>query len=62
MITILTILGALLVLEGIPYFAFPGRARQWAMMVQEVPEKTLRIMGFIAMLSGLVILFVVRFA
>ncbi|MEK6790281.1 MAG: DUF2065 domain-containing protein [Deltaproteobacteria bacterium] len=62
MTTILMILGALLVLEGIPYFAFPVRARRWAMMVQEVPEKTLRIMGFIAMLSGLVILFVVRFA
>ena len=50
----------LLVLEGIPYVAFPVRVKEWAAMMQEVPERTLRIIGLVSMIAGLFVLFAVR--
>lgn len=57
---ILIVLGALLVIEGIPYFAFPGKVKEWALVLQEIPDKSLRITGMAAMAFGLVILFLAR--
>jgi len=57
---ILIILGVLLVLEGIPYVAFPVRVKEWAAMMQDVPVRSLRIIGLVSMVAGLFVLFVVR--
>ena len=57
---LLTVLAVLLVIEGIPYFAFPLKVKEWAMTLQEIPERTLRIMGFISMLAGLVALYLIK--
>ncbi len=57
---ILAILGALLVLEGIPYFAFPAKAKRWATQVQEVPDRVLRIIGAASMITGLLLLYAKR--
>lgn len=54
---LLSILGLLLIIEGIPYFAFPRRAKGWARTLQEIPERSLRIMGVLAMVFGLVLLY-----
>lgn len=59
--TVLMILGALLVLEGIPYFAFPAKAKEWAASVQEVSSRALRVVGLISVSAGLIILYLVRF-
>lgn len=56
---ILTILGALLVLEGIPYFISPRKIKQWAAATQDVPEKHLRIIGFVTMMTGLLVLLII---
>lgn len=61
MARILLILGAFLILEGIPYFAFPVKARQWAAAMQEVPVRTLRAVGLISMGLGLVLLYAVTY-
>ncbi|HLC17664.1 MAG TPA: DUF2065 domain-containing protein [Thermodesulfobacteriota bacterium] len=61
MTQLLTILGVILVLEGIPYLAFPRKTKHWALAVQEVPDRSLRLIGFIAMAAGLVILYSKRF-
>ncbi|MBE9528563.1 MAG: DUF2065 domain-containing protein [Proteobacteria bacterium] len=58
---LLIILGALLVIEGLPYFAFPKKAKLWALMLQEVPEPTLRKMGLLCVVAGLALLWVTRF-
>ncbi len=58
---ILTVLGVVLMIEGIPYFAFPARARQWALLMQELPDSTLRTMGFISMAMGLFLLFAAKY-
>ena len=56
---ILTLLGALLVLEGIPYFLSPAKIKQWAAATQEVPEKHLRIIGLVTMLTGILVLVII---
>ncbi|MBI5562864.1 MAG: DUF2065 domain-containing protein [Deltaproteobacteria bacterium] len=57
---LLTVLGAVLVLEGIPYFAFPAKAKEWASLMQEVPERTLRVIGLATMVFGLLVLAAIR--
>lgn len=61
MVFILSILGALLVLEGIPYLWFPRAVKEWALLLQGMPEKTLRLMGLAIMLIGLAMLFALRY-
>jgi uncharacterized protein YjeT (DUF2065 family) len=56
---ILSVLGVVLIIEGIPYFAFPRKVKQWALLLQEIPEATLRIIGLISMAAGLLLLFMV---
>ncbi|MBI5644380.1 MAG: DUF2065 domain-containing protein [Deltaproteobacteria bacterium] len=57
---VLSILGALLVLEGIPYFGFPKAVKEWALVLQDMSERTLRIMGLVIMAAGIIIILAVR--
>jgi uncharacterized protein len=57
---LLCLLGLLLVVEGIPYFAFPDKMKKWMSRIQETPDSQLRIMGFAAMCIGLVIAYLFR--
>lgn len=54
------LLGLVLVVEGIPYFAFPDKMKRWMNMVQEIPDSRLRVMGFLAMCAGLVMAYIFR--
>ncbi|MEE9613803.1 MAG: DUF2065 domain-containing protein [Thermodesulfobacteriota bacterium] len=56
-----SVIGVVLIIEGIPYFIFPGKVKNWAQFLQEIPERTLRVMGFASMGVGLVLLYVVRY-
>lgn len=47
-------LGLVLVIEGLPYFAFPDKMKIWMKKVQEIPDSHLRAIGFVAMCMGLV--------
>ncbi len=58
---LLSLLGVLLIIEGIPYFAFPLKAKDWARTLQDIPSRSLRIMGLIAMAFGLLLLFCAAF-
>lgn len=62
MIFILTVLGAFFIIEGIPYLAFPAKAKEWAALMHDVPEKTLRVIGALAVGFGLIVLAVIRFS
>jgi hypothetical protein len=57
---LLTILAALLIIEGLPYFAFPGKAKEWGRFLQEMDEKSLRLIGLVCVAAGLIILYLVR--
>lgn len=61
MVFALTVLGVILILEGLPYFAFPSRVKEWALMMQDLPGKSLRVMGLVSMAMGLALLYLARF-
>jgi uncharacterized protein YjeT (DUF2065 family) len=56
----LTALGLALILEGMPYFIAPGSIKKTLEMIKDQPEKFLRLFGLMAMLSGVVLLYVVN--
>jgi uncharacterized protein YjeT (DUF2065 family) len=47
------LLGLVLVVEGLPYFAFPDKMKRWLKKVQEVPDSHLRVIGFLSICVGL---------
>ena len=57
---LLCLIGLLLVVEGAPYFAFPERMKKWMVMIQETPDNQLRAIGFLAMCTGLVLVYFFR--
>jgi uncharacterized protein YjeT (DUF2065 family) len=56
----ITILGMILVLEGLPYFAFPQLFKVWITRILELPESQMRVCGLIAMLLGVLLVYVGR--
>lgn len=56
----LSILGLVLIIEGLPYFAFPAKVKEWAISLQELPERALRIMGFVSIAAGLLLVYLGR--
>ena len=57
---LLCLLGLVLIVEGIPYFAFPRRMKKWMSALQEIPDSNLRAMGFAAMALGLLIAYLCK--
>jgi uncharacterized protein YjeT (DUF2065 family) len=57
---LITVLGMILVLEGLPYFAFPETFKVWVARMLELPESQLRIYGFISMMVGLFLVYLAR--
>jgi len=56
----LCVIGMVMVLEGLPYFAFPDRMKAWVRNVLEMPDGTLRRFGFILMIAGLGLVYLGR--
>lgn len=56
----LVVLGVVMIIEGFPYFAFPERMKEVMRAVIEMPEETLRKIGFALMAAGLVIAYIGR--
>ncbi len=57
---ILTALALVLVLEGILPFVGPGRYKQLVAQIVLLSDNQLRTAGLVAMIAGLVLLFLVR--
>ena len=53
-------LGLVLVIEGVLYGGLPGLAKRLASEVQSVPEQALRVGGVIAVVVGVLIVWLVR--
>lgn len=56
----LTLIGLLLVLEGLPYAASPESMQKWLRQLVELPPGQLRAIGFVSMILGFVLLLFVR--
>lgn len=56
----LCVIGLVMVIEGLPYAAFPGKIKGWLRQILEVPESTLRVLGFFAMFLGIIFVYMGR--
>lgn len=53
----LCVIGMVMIVEGLPYFAFPDKMKQLVLKILEMPDGSLRGFGFILMLTGLVLVY-----
>ena len=51
------VIGMVMILEGLPYFAIPSKMKEWFQKIFELPDNVLRFMGFILMITGLVLVY-----
>ncbi len=56
----LCVIGMVMVIEGIPYFAFPEKMKSVFRIAISQPDNALRIFGAILMVTGLTIVFLVK--
>ena len=57
---LIIILGCVLIVEGIPWFLSPQRAKRVLAQLFALDEGTLRVIGLIFMLAGLALVYLVR--
>jgi hypothetical protein len=56
----LCVMGMVMVIEGLPYFAAPVKMKAWVIRLAELPETTLRVTGFVLMIAGLILVYLGR--
>jgi len=56
----LCVLGMVLIVEGLPYFAFPTRMKDWIARIAATSERHLRQVGLALMAVGLWLVFLGR--
>jgi len=50
---LLCVLGMVMLIDGLPYFAFPDKKKNKLEKILEIPDSALRKFGFVLMLAGL---------
>jgi hypothetical protein len=53
----LSVLGMVLIIEGIPYFASPDKMKQLMLKLPLIPSKYLRLFGLAAVTTGLLLIY-----
>ena len=53
----LCVIGMVMVVEGLPYFAFPEKMKFWVEKILEMPDRKLRGFGFVLMLAGVCLVY-----
>ena len=56
----LCVIGMVMILEGLPYFAFPDRMKEWVSKIIEMPDNALRRLGTVLMVLGLLLVYLGR--
>lgn len=54
----LTVLGMVMIVEGLPYFTFPEKMKPWLQKLIETPDRSLRSLGLGLMLFGLIFIYI----
>ncbi len=57
---LVTLIGLVFVLEGLPYFVFPEAMQRWLRQLLEMQPSQLRFMGLLAMAFGLFLCFLTQ--
>ena len=53
----LCVIGMVMIIEGLPYFAFPEKMKMMIQMMTEIPDETLRKFGFAIMITGMLLIY-----
>ena len=53
----LCVIGMVMIIEGLPYFAFPEKMKYWVRKVLEFPDGSLRRFGLVLMVAGLFLVY-----
>jgi uncharacterized protein len=54
---LICVIGMVLVIEGLPYFAFPSRIKAFLLKLPEIPDNRLRMYGIAAIATGLILVY-----
>ena len=57
---LISLIGLVLILEGLPYAAFPEAMQKWLRQVTALPPRVLRISGFGAVVCGLLLCYLTQ--
>ncbi len=55
---LVTVIGMVFVIEGIPYFAFPEKMQAYMRKMQDMPPGSLRVMGAFSIMAGLLLCYI----
>ena len=56
----LTVLGMVLIVEGLPYFTFPEKMKSIMEKIPQMPTHWLRVFGILAITIGLLFIYLAR--
>ena len=56
----LCVIGMVMIVEGVPYFAAPDKMKGWMAKLMETAPGTLRRFGLVMMLAGLLLVYLGR--
>lgn len=56
----LCVIGMVMIIEGVPYFAAPDRMKLWMAKIMEMAPESLRRFGLVMMVAGLFLVFLGR--
>ncbi|MGB5984057.1 MAG: DUF2065 domain-containing protein [Desulfobacterales bacterium] len=56
----LSVIGMVMIIEGLPYFAFPDKMKLFLIKMLEVPSESLRKFGLVLMIIGLVVVYLAK--
>jgi len=57
---ILSLVGMVLILESLPYIAFPEGMKEWLRQLAEMDGGVLRAMGLVALVAGLLLCYLAQ--
>ena len=58
--TLITLIGLVMILEGLPYVASPEAMQRWLKQLSEMDPSNLRVVGIFAMIIGFFLCFLAR--
>ncbi len=57
---LICVLGMVMIVEGLPYFAWPEKMKSWLKKMLETPDSDLRKIGAVVMVLGLLLVYLGR--
>lgn len=57
---LLTLIGLVFILEGLPYLTFPEAMQRWLRQIVDLPPGVLRLVGLLAVVAGLALCYLTQ--